>query len=468
MLRIIINSSSMTLKKSNMKFKNTVILALFLSFQISLYSQQYIIDQVVGVVGSRFLKLSDVENELIQAKAQGYLSSGDLRCEIFENELRQKLLVNQALIDSLPMSEDQVESELNNRLNNYIAQIGSAEKLEKYFNKNMADIKDDLRKSLRDNLLAQSMQSKVVGDIKITPSEVETFYNNMSKDSLPLVNSQVELAQIAMYPAYAEKNILETKDKLLDLRKRILEGTRFEALAALYSEDAGTRIKGGEVGLLTKKELFPEYAKAAFALSKPGEVSRIVESEAGYHLIQLIERRGDRVNTRHILMNPKADPDAVKKVKQALDSIAMFLRNDSLKWDKAVAYYSADESTRFNNGYLVNPQSSGTKFEPENLSKEDFLATKNLKIGQISNAYESHDSKNKVFYKIITIKSQTPAHRANLNDDYYMLQEAAKNNKRLSILNEWVSEKQKSTFISVYNSFQSCDFKSNGWLKYNK
>jgi peptidyl-prolyl cis-trans isomerase SurA len=450
-----------------MKFKHTIILA-FLFFQVSLSAQQYVIDQVIGVVGSRLLKLSDVENEVIQAKAQGYMSSGDIRCEMFENELRQKLLENQAMLDSLPVSDSQVESELNSRLNNYIAQIGSAEKLEKYFNKSMADIKSDLRKSLYDNMLAQSMQSKVVGDIKITPSEVADFYKSMPKDSLPLINSQVELAQIAMYPAYAEKNILETKDRLLELRKRILNGTSFAALAALYSEDPGSRVKGGEIGFLTKAELDPEYAKAAFALSKPGEVSRIVESQFGYHIIQLIERRGDRVNTRHILMTPKPDPDAVKKVTQALDSIAMFLRKDSVKWDKAVLYYSMDQDTRFNNGYLVNPQTGGTKFEPENLSKEDYLAIKNLKVGQISNAYESHDSKNKIFYKIITVKSQTPAHRANLKDDYYMLEEAAKNKKRASVLDEWISDKQKSTFISVYNPFKSCDFRSKGWIKYNK
>jgi Parvulin-like peptidyl-prolyl isomerase len=450
-----------------MKFRYLVLLALFFTLQISIQAQQYVIDQIVGIVGAKYLKLSDVENEALQAKMQGYIASGDIKCEIFENELRQKLLVNQAMVDSLPLSDDQVESELTSRLNRNIAEVGSVEKLEKILNKSLPAIKEDLRKSLRDMMLAQSMQGKVVGDIKITPSEVEKFYNSLPKDSLPLINSQVEIAQIAMYPAYAEKNILETKDKLLDLRKRILAGTRFEALAALYSEDPGSRIRGGEIGFLTKAELDPEYAKAAFALSKPGEVSRIVESQFGYHIIQLIERRGDRVNTRHILMKPQPDLEAVKKVKQALDSIAMFLRNDSLKWDMAVAYYSADENTRFNKGFMVNPQTGGTKFEPENLSKEDYVAVKSMKLGEISGSYESHDSKGRIFYKIITLKSQTPAHRANLADDYYMLQEAAKNRKRESILDEWIKEKQKSTFISVNNSFQSCDFKSGGWIKPN-
>lgn len=455
----------MTLKKNSMKIKNIVFLFVLVSVQFSLNAQQYIIDQVVGVIGGRLLKLSDVENEVLQAKSQNYIASGDIRCEIFENQLRQNLLANQAQLDSLPISESQVESELNNRLSSYIAQIGSAEKLEKYFSKSMADIKDDLRKSLRSMMLAQSMQQKVVGDIKITPSEVEDFYNTLPKDSLPLINTQYEISQLAMYPAYAEKTILETKEKLLGLRKRILEGTSFSALAALYSEDPGSRAKGGDIGFVTKAEVDPEFAKAAFGLTKPGEVSRIVESQFGYHLIQLVEKRGDKVNVRHILMTPKPEPEAVKKVMQSLDSIAMFLRKDSMKWDKAVMYYSMDENTRYNKGLLVNPQTSGTKFEPENLAKEDFVATKSMKVGEISNAYESHDTKNKLFYKIITIKNQIPAHRANLKDDYYMLQEAARNKKKMSILNEWIRDNQKATFIALYNSFEHCDFKSKGWIK---
>jgi peptidyl-prolyl cis-trans isomerase SurA len=454
-----------------MKVKNILVFFCLVTVQYSLKAQdsintqEYVVDKVIGVVGSKVLKLSDVEVGSKQAKEQGYSASGDIRCEIFENELKEKLLVNQAMLDSLPVSDVQVEARLTETLNNYIAQIGSAEKLEKYFSKNMSEIKEDLRKSLRDNMLAQSMRNKVIEDIKITPTEVEDFYNKLPKDSLPLINAQVELAQLAMYPAYAQKNIQETKDKLLDLRKRILEGSSFIALAALYSEDPGSKSKGGEIGFLSKAELDPEYARAAFALNKPGEVSRIVESQFGYHIIQLVERKGDKVNTRHILMTPKPDPDAVKKVTEALDSIAMFLRNDSMKWDKAVMYYSMDENTRFNKGLLVNPQTGGTKFEPENLAKEDYKAIKNQKTGEISNAYESRDKNNKVFYKIITIKSQTPAHRANLNDDYYMLQEAAKNHKRMAVLDEWIAEKQKSTFINVFDSFKACSFKSNGWVK---
>jgi peptidyl-prolyl cis-trans isomerase SurA len=460
-----------------MNIKNLLFFLPFAFLQSSLFSQcdtcpsasnvhdAYIVDQIIGVVGSKMLKQSDLENDLLQYRSRGNMVEDGTKCEIYEQQLQQKLMVNQAMLDSLPVSETQVENELNSRLNGYIAQIGSTDKLEKLYNKSITDIKEDFRKSIRDMMLVQSMQNKIVGDIKITPSEVETFYNKLSKDSLPLINTQVELAQLALYPAYAEKSVLETKEKLLDLRKRILEGQSFRGLAGLYSEDPGSKANGGEVGFETKAELDPEYAKAAFALSKPGEVSRIVESQMGYHIIQLIERRGDKVNTRHILMKPVPDPNAVTKVMQGLDSIAMFLRKDSLKWDQAVAYYSMDEDTRLNKGYLVNPQTGNTKFELENLPAMEYSVVKNMKVGQISSPFESHDKNGKIFYKIITIKSITPAHKANLHDDYYMLQEAAKNQKKVSVLDEWFTEKQQTTFINVFDGFRNCGFRSKGWNK---
>jgi peptidyl-prolyl cis-trans isomerase SurA len=448
-----------------MNIRNIVFTFLFAIFFFpSLFSQQHVIDQVVGVVGNLMLKQSDIEIEYNDYKRNGYAEEGDLRCLLFENHMQQKLLTNQAMVDSLPLSESQVESSLNDRLNNTVAQVGSIEKLESLFGKSYSVIKEDLRKSIREMMLAQSMQSKVLSDIKITPTEVKSFYDKLPTDSLPMINSQVEIAQLALYPAYAERSVMEAKEKLLEWRKMILDGKQFAALAALYSEDDGTRSHGGEIGFQTKAELDPAYAASAFALSKPGEVSRIVESQFGFHIIQLIERKGDRVNTRHILVKPQPDPEAVTKVRYALDSIAMFLRKDSIKWDKAVLYYSMDENTRFNNGYVVNPQTGGTKIELENLAPADFAQVKSMKVGDISDPYESRDKNGKTFYKIITIRSTTPAHKANLKDDYYMLQEAAKNQKKMSILEEWFVEKQQTTFIRVLGTFRDCSFKSKGWV----
>lgn len=449
-----------------MKIRVTLFILLSVLWMPS-FSQKQVVDQVVGVVGNLMLKQSDIEVEYDEYMKNGYSQQENLRCLLYENHLQQKLLANQAMVDSLPLSETQVEANLNERLNNTIAQLGSIEKMEEMYQKSYSVIKEDLRKSIREMMLAQNMQNKVLSDIKITPTEVENFYNTIPKDSIPMIPAQVQVAQLAMYPAYAEKSIQETKERLLEYRKQILQGTKFIALAALYSEDPGTRAQGGEVGFQTRAELDPEYARAAFALTKPGEVSRIVESQFGYHIIQLIERRGDRVNTRHILLKPKADPEAVVKVTQALDSIAMFLRKDSIKWNTAVMYYSMDEDTRMNNGYIVNPQTGGTKIEMENLSPLDYAQVKNMKVGDISQPYEARDKNGKIFYKIITLKSITPAHKANLKDDYYMLQEAAKNHKKMSILEDWFVEKQKTTFIRILGEFRDCDFRTKGWIRDN-
>lgn len=452
-------------KNMLMKIKKTILLFLLgFLFQVSSFSQQ-VVDQVVGVVGSLMLKQSDVELEYNEYKRNGYPEEGNLRCLIFENNLQQKLLTNQAMVDSLPISETQVESALNDKLNNAIAQLGSIDKIEALYRKNYLTIKEDLRKSIRDMSLAQSMQGKVLNEIKITPTEVENFYKKIPQDSLPMVPTQVEVAQIAIYPAYAEKSIQDTKEKLLEIRKMVLDGKSFAGLATFYTEDVNSKPHMGEIGFLSKAELDPEYARAAFALNKPGEVSRIVESQYGYHLIQLIEKKGDRVNTRHILLKPKPDPDAVQKVKYALDSIAMFLKKDSLKWNQAVYFYSMDENTRFNNGYLVNPETGGTKIGIENLEPKDFAYVKNMKVGEISEPYESTDQKGKTFFKIITVKSITQAHRANLKEDYFMLQEAAKNQKKMSVLEEWFGEKQQTTFIKIFSPFRDCEFKSKGWIR---
>ncbi len=428
-------------------------------------AQQFKIDQVIAVIGGKMVKLSDVENEYLQLKAQGYPVDESSKCSIFEKILEHKLLVNQAMLDSLEVSESQVDAELNQRINYFINQIGSQEKLEKYFNKSMQDIKKDLRESLKEQELAQKMQTQIIKDVEVTPTEVKKFYNTMPKDSIPRINSQVELSQIAIYPQFTEKSIEDLKDKMLEMRKRIINGERFATLATLYSEDDGSAKHGGEVGFLTKFELDPDYAKAAFALNNPGDVSHIVESEMGYHLIQLIEKKGDRINTRHILMKPRPDPDAVIRTKLLLDSIAKLIRTDSLTFEKAVQKYSMDQDSRFNKGILVNQVTGTNKFETEQIPPADYYAIKSLKVGEISSPYESKDKNGRVFYKIIKVLASTEAHRADLTRDYNNIQELAKNFKRQEVMSKWFSEKRKSTYIHIDDSYRQCNFKSDEWFK---
>ena len=445
-----------------------LIFLIFVSFALNA-QQPIILDQIVATVGSKGIKQSDVENGYVQARAQGAGDYTNLKCEIFESLLKQKLLVNQAMLDSIVIPESQVDAELGNRLNMEINRVGSLEKIEKQYNKTISQIKEDFRESMHEMLLVQKMQQNIVEKMKITPSEVKSFYNKLAKDSIPTIESHFQFAQLAMYPAYSEKSILEVKDKLLDLRKRIQAGESFAALAAFYSEDEGTAKKGGETGLTSKADFDdPDYAKAAFALSKPGDVSRIVESRLGFLIIQLIERSGDRVNARVILLKPKPDPEAVVKVKSILDSIANIIRNGSKTFEAAVKLYSMDLDTRFNGGLLVNPATGATEFTREQIAPADYYAVKNLKVGEVSAPYESRDKNNKVFFKVVTLLSQTAAHKANLKDDYDLIQDMAKSNKRASILDNWFVEKIKTTYISIDKEFKNCTFSTNEWLKAGK
>jgi len=449
-----------------MKSKSIFFLIFLTAIQFSVSAQQpFAIDQVIAIIGTKSIKQSDIENEYLQIRAQGMSIYDNLKCDIFESLLKQKLLVNQAMIDSIVVPESQVETNLSQRLNAEINRIGSVEKIENQYKKSLNQIKDDLRESMREMLLTQKMQETIIEKLKITPSEIKTFYNKFPKDSIPHIDEQVEFAQLALYPAYTEQSILEVKDKLLDLRKRILAGENFAALAGFYSEDEGTAMRGGETGFLAKADMDPEYAKAAFTLNKQGDVSRIVESKLGFHILQLIERRGDQINTRHILMRPKPDPEAVKKVKVTLDSIAQLIRKDSVTFENAVKYYSMDQDTRFNRGIVVNPATGGTKFSREQLAPSDYYYVKNLKIRDISDPFESRDKNNKIFYKIVTLKFKITAHQANLKDDYDLMQDMAKNQKKTTVLNDWFVQKIKTTNIYIDSEFQKCNFSLKGWLK---
>jgi peptidyl-prolyl cis-trans isomerase SurA len=435
------------------------------AFLLSGYSQGVVLDQIIGVVGGKAIKLSDIENEYNQMLKGGYSADPSMKCDILSNQIKSKILLNQAMLDSVEVSDSQVESNLNNRLTQAINQFGSEQNIEKFYGKSMTEIKEDLRKSLKEMMLVSKMQENIVGDIEITPSDVKEFYNKLNKDSIPYINPQIELAQIGIYPPYSEQAILDVKDRLLDFRKQIVGGKSFAVLARLYSEDPGTAAKGGEYGFATKGELDPDFAKAAFALNSPGEVSRIVESQFGYHLIQLVERRGDRVNFRHILLKPKVASDISIKVKASLDSIANLVRTDSITFVKAVKYFSMDEDTRFSSGIVLNPSNGTTRFEMNQLTSADYYEVKNLKPGEISESYESRDSKGRIMYKIIMVKDIIPAHRANLQDDFPMLQNMAASNKKNAVLDEWLTDKRKSTFIQLDNAYINCPFTKEKWFK---
>jgi len=441
-------------------FRIAALYALISCIRILPLQAQQLIDGVVAVVADYTIMQSEIEQQVLQMRGAG-IPSSVLKCKLLEQYVQEKLLIDQAKIDSLEVTDSEVEGQLNNRMDHFIQQFGSREELETYFGRTVLEIKEDFRENIRNQILAQRMQHELTKNITITPSEVRAFYNSMPRDSVPYIDAQVEIAQIVAYPPLGEQVIFEVREKLLELRKRIMDGESFETLAILYSED-GSASNGGEIGYSSKTQLDPEYAKAAFSL-KANQVSKIVESEFGFHIIQLIDRKDDRVNTRHILIRPKISADARKKAVARLDSITDLINKDSITFEKAAQFFSQDKKSRVNNGLVVNPNSNSSLFEMKELETRDYIVIRDMKIGDVSKPYESSDENKKVMYKMVKLKSRTDPHRANLKQDYVLLQNMALFDKKSKIVNKWVQEKQAETFIHIDTRFAGCDFLKDGW-----
>ncbi len=429
------------------------------------YSQAYVIDGVAAVVGNEIIMLSDIENQYDQMKAQGMPLPIDARCQILEQLLVQKLIVNQAKLDSVLVSDASVEQQLSSRLDYFINIIGSQKELENYFGKTILQIREDFRELIRDQMLVEKVQDNVTSDVRITPSEVKEYYKGMNKDSIPVIDGTVELEQIEKYPKNSEAAILKVKEQLLDMRKKILEGSSFATQAVLYSQDPGTAKKGGETGFLSKAELDPEYAKVAFSL-KEGQISKIVQSEFGYHIIQLIERKGDRINTRHILLKPEVDPKALDNAKLKLDSVERLIRSDSIQFKVAALYFSDDKDSYLNGGLVINQKTNTSSFKMDDLPQDEYYIIKNLQPGEVSEPFLTKDEKGNPVYKIIRLKARTSPHTANLKEDYQFLQERALSEKRSRVMDDWIKEKQQATPYHIDSSFDKCNLASQGWVKH--
>ena len=417
-------------------------------------AQPLVIDRVVGVVGDFHILQSDIEQDYLQFKMSGRNVGPELRCNIYNSFIERKLLMTQAKIDSIEVSPDMVEMQMESRLDYFIGQFGSEEEMEDYFTKSIFDIKDDLREAIQEQMMTDDVRGTIVADVSTTPSDVKSFYRSMDPDSIPYINTEVELAQIIAYPQYSEEAVYELKERLLELRKRVQEGEDFGTLAILYSE-APEAARRGEIGFMMRSQLDKAYADAAWSL-KPGQVSKIVESSFGYHIIQMIERRGDRANTRHILMNPKADANAKQKAIYKLDSLKTVVEADSLSFDWAAKRYSEDAQTSVNGGLLVNPQTQASTFQLDQLPTKDYYMIRNMAVEDLSETYESTDHNHKLCYKILYLKTRTEPHRANLKQDYMLLQNLALMNKNNEVLKAWYEEKKKSTYIRRDSTFSDC------------
>jgi len=389
-----------------------------------------------------------------------------IRCRTLEQMLVSKLFIDQARIDSIIVSEAEVEGDLNMRMNDAIRRSGSEAVLVESFKKSMVEIRRDLKKSLLEQATVREVQNKIAQGITMTPASVKRFFNTIPKDSLPIIPAKYKISIIQIDPPSNEDNKALARQKLLDIRGEILAGKSFYALAALYSEDPGSAKNGGEIGFLTRGELEKEYADAAFSLTK-NAVSKIVETKYGFHIIQLIDRKGDMVNTRHILIRPQVKSEQADKAIFKLDSLANQIRKDSIKFEAAAIRFSTHKDSKINGGSLVssNPSDRVSWFSLEELNKDMYVKLRDLKIGEISDAFQTTDENNNVVFRIIKLDDEVPAHTANLKDDYQIIYNDAIMNERTKKYEEWIKDKINITYLKISEEYKSCDFLKKGWLK---
>lgn len=441
-----------------------LILVNFLLLNFFAFTQNNkVIDKIIAVVGDKIILKSDIEKQKIQLSMQGYSLSDNIDCRLMDELLLQNLLLYQAQIDSLNVSNAQVEAELERRINYFAQQIGSIDKLEEYYQKTVDEIKNEFKDEVRKQILIEQMRDKITSKVEITPTEVKTYFNSLPQDSLPLINSQLKIAQIVLYPKIPKEAKQEAYNKIKELRERILNGEKFSTLAILYSEDIESAKKGGELGFVNRKDLVTEFAAVAFKLKK-GEVSKIVETQFGYHIIQLIERRGERINVRHILITPKVPVKNLLKTENKLDSIADLIEKDSLSFEEAAIKFSEDEESKKNGGILINPYTGTTKFEADQIDPSLFFIVDKLNPGEISKPVIFTDNTGKQAYRILKLLERIPPHKANLNDDYNKIKDAALANKKNNELNNWVNKKINETYIRIDNDYYNCNFLRK-WIK---
>lgn len=439
------------------------ILALLASITIK---AQGVIDEVIWVVGDEAILRSEVEDERLRAQYEGQQIKGDPYCVIPEQIAIQKLFLHQAELDSVEANESTVSHQVDMRINYYINQIGSKEKMEEYFRKTSSEIREEMMTMVRNQMIIQQMQQKLTSSIKPTPAEIRRFYNTLPEDSIPMMPAQVEVQILSFEPPVPVEETERIKKRLREFTDRIQSGNAdFSMLARLYSEDTESAKRGGELGFVGKGQLVPEFAEVAFNLNDPKRVSRVVQTEYGYHIIQLIEKKGERINCRHILLRPRISATDKINAIERLDSIRNLIMADSITFEKAVLIFSQDKNTYMNAGLMINPNTGSSKFEFQELAPEIAKQIYNLSEGDISQPFVMMDqTKNKEVCAIVLLKKKTDVHRANLNDDFQTIKSMLEAKEGEKLLHEWIIKKQKTTFIQISPEWQGCDFEYPNWL----
>ncbi len=446
----------------------TAFCALLAGICVLASAQRYpdgLIDKSIAVVGNEMIMISDIESEVQMMRAQGMASDRNLRCEILENMLVSKLFLMQARVDSLEVSTDEVDADLSNRIDQIRTQLGGDEEVEAYFGKPIYKLRSEWRKTLEDQNLTMMEQREIASSVpSMTPQDVEEYVENMDPEDLPIVPIKYRLSQICIYPDREAANNA-VKERLLGIRERIINGEKFATLARIYSQDPGSARRGGELGMASKSVFWPAFSDAAMAL-KPGIVSQIVETPDGFHIIEVLEKKGDMFNARHILLQPEYTIEDRENAYRVLDSLKTEIEGGNVPFELAARFYSEDSATKTNGGQMADPNTGSSYFEIDQLKPEDYNVIKDLKEGEISEPVDSRDNEGRdgnLVYKIIRVDQILPAHTASFDSDYDQLLSQAENEKRMEAIDAFIEKKIGETYIIIDPLFKDCDFEREGW-----
>jgi len=429
-------------------------------------AQDKVVDQIVAVVGKNIILKSDIEGMFQQQQAQGITTEGDMKCEILENLLVEKLLLAEAELDTtITVSDSQLNQNLEQRIQYFTSHLGSEKEVEAYFKKSIIDLKADLQEVIKNQQMTQQMQGKIIDKVTVTPAEVRYHFKNLPEAEIPQIDAQVEYAQITVQPIISIEEEDRIKSTLRELKRRIESGeSGFAPLAVIYSEDGSAR-NGGELDYMGRGNLDPAYAAAAFNL-KGDKISNVVKSDFGYHIIQVVDRKGEQIKTRHIIMMPKPSTKAMEKAFGQIDSIADFIRKGTFKFEDAAMRYSYDKDSRNNGGVVINPETGESKWKMSELDPDVSKIIAKMNINEISKPFKTIDEKKQqTVYKIIKLINKTNAHQANLRDDYVELSNIYMASKKEKTLDTWIREKQSGTYVHIDDTYLNCNFKYKGWMK---
>ncbi len=417
------------------------------------------LDGVAAIVGEKIVLHSAIEGQVQQMKAQGYVGDEiQLKCQILEDLLYQKLLSYHAQIDSIDVSKEEILAAIDQRIQFFVSQVGSEQKLEEYFGKTIAQLREEFQSVFRDQMLAQRMEGRITADVKITPEDVRKFYNNIPQDSLPILPAEMQISQIVVFPKVDAKEKKRLENKLIEFKNRVEEGEDFKLLATLYSDDPGSAKNGGELGFLGRGVLVPEFEAVAYRLQE-GELSNVVETKFGFHLIQMIARRGEQINVRHILLKPNFSLASMNKAKSKIDSIIKLIHIDTLTFEEAAFQFSEDESKN-NGGLIINPQTGTSSFAVEEVDPSLFFVVDQLSVGQISESVYFTSLDQRKGYRTLLLNKKTESHRANLKDDYDRIKMVAEQDLKNKASEKWIRNKINETYILIKDNYD-CSFKNN-------